>query len=225
MSFWMTDWFVQGWRQLQQQFGVHVEESFAKKNVFAVPVWQQLMTVWKANLEEKWGIPPEMFVRLLLTAPAWPDGRLAFRSLRIRFGNGEHGVGWTFRAHMKRVLSVYYPNFFRADSIQSGHNALSLEQGNHTHKATVEWIVFSAEDHQACRPLRECVSSTSFADEVLVFLWMFPSYVFVMDGDQFPFLCASNYVFSSSQNGSFSFYARRSIPDQRLELVPMPPRH
>ncbi len=62
------------------------------KNPYEMTVEQQLTALRRANDEEKWGLTEDDFARLASSAPVWPKGKSAYRSFRIRFGEGDDGV-------------------------------------------------------------------------------------------------------------------------------------
>ncbi len=153
------------------------EEVDAHLNPFEISVEETLKRFWQANVEEGWKFGEEVCSRLAATAPSWPTGELAFRSLRIRFGEGDKGVWRTFDKHCARLkrVSVRYD---RDGRVRSDREHLRLRVGNHTHRPIVEWSCFdlrrnwnsvATEAHNA--------SPRLVADEALVFAWMFPAYV------------------------------------------------
>lgn len=148
-------------------------------NPFAQSVETQIAALRRANDEEGWGIPVEDINRLVETAPEWPEGRLAFRSLRIRFGEGDEGVALTFWRHNKRIFSVFRVGF----EIWNGSYPLRYEGnlrllvGNHTHNPTVEWVIIDLDVNQRRESIAAVRGPNSLADELFVFAWMFPGYI------------------------------------------------
>ena len=90
-----------------------------QKNVFEQTVEVQLAALRSANDQENWKIPEETFAHLVQTAPAWPEGRLTFRSFRIRFGAGDEGVAQTFEAHVSRIRALFGDRFWRPGYIKT----------------------------------------------------------------------------------------------------------
>lgn len=130
----------------------------------------------------RWCLTKDDFGRLATTAPAWPKGKDAFRSLRIRWGKGADGVYITFERHweaMRRTHAKVWrwpflhskPGFILGKEVEH----LRLLNGNDTHKAVVEWVII---DDLSANGIREDVTSVrgaqSLADEGLVIAWLFP---------------------------------------------------
>ncbi|MFA6430016.1 MAG: hypothetical protein WCV84_06020, partial [Patescibacteria group bacterium] len=85
---------------------LHLDYS---RNPFEMSVVQTLDACRRVNEAEAgcnpyWEkIPEKIFTRLATSAPPWPRGRHMYRSLRIRFGEGDEGVAKTFEAHAARI--------------------------------------------------------------------------------------------------------------------------
>ncbi len=141
--------------------------------------------------------------RLIKTAPAWPKGRLAFRSLRIRFGHGEMGVAQTFDRHVKMIKKVFHEGLTYLDvlpTVKAPHyrdltRRLRLSVGNQTHKPTIEWILVDIGANQEREELTDAHFMQGLADELLVFTWMFPSYLrrITLNDLEYPMLVAAGY--------------------------------
>lgn len=147
------------------------------KNPFEQTMEEQLVALRVQN--EAWrslGMPTVSDAdldRLAKTAPAWPQGRDAYRSFRIRFGEGAEGVAMTFEAHAAAIQRVH-AKYWRWDLLHSKSmpyqgkpvERLRLLNGNDTHHAVVEWIIIS--DLSANRQRKDITSvreSMSMADE------------------------------------------------------------
>lgn len=132
----------------------------------------------------------EVCVRLEKTAPEWPEGREAYRSLRIRFGEGREGVLQTFEAHVAaitRVLSTTqrWEQLHSDPEPYAGQlmERLRLANGHDNHQAIVEWIIINdlSANQGSEKTVRWLRTPTMLADEGLVFSWMFPGRVRAMD--------------------------------------------
>lgn len=173
----------------------------ADKNPYELPLEVQLAALRRANDEEGWGIPVEEINRLAETAPEWPKGRLAFRSLRIRFGEGDEGVAKTFEAHAKRVNAVFGGKFWRWDYLLSAKDRLRLLVGNHTHKPTVEWVVIDLDAHRKRNSITAVRGPKSLADELFVFTWLFPDYIRSINYEENPGIFAGGYELNVPERG------------------------
>ena len=176
-----------------------------EENPFEMIIEEQLIALRRANDEEKWGITEEDFARLARTAPAWPKGKRAYRSFRIRFGEGDDGVALTFERHVARIKSVFTEkDFWRWELLHSGKveydgkpvERLRLLNGNHTHHAVVEWIVADLDTNRKRESITAVRDVKSLADELLVIAWMFPCMIRAMDYDKLPGLFAAGYEVS-----------------------------
>lgn len=184
-----------------------------EKNPYEMTVDQQLTALRRANDEERWGLTEADFSRLAETAPAWPQGKHAYRSFRIRFGEGSEGVAKTFEAHYERIKHVHgegrywrwelmlstptpYQGTDREMKKRYGDKPierLRLLSGDHTHKACVEWIVADLDTHRKRESITAVRDSKSLADELLVIAWMFPDMIRAIDYDKLPGLFAGGY--------------------------------
>lgn len=173
--------------------GLEDEEADAHLNPFEITVEEMLDRFWKANVEEAWKFGEDVYERLAATAPPWPVGELAFRSLRIRFGHGDKGVQQTFEAHCARLKHTN-GCYRRADDVRSDKSHLRLLLGNDSHKPKVEWICFDLRRNWqgAGYSFPAELDPRLSADEALVFAWMFPAYVLRMGRALLPIL-ASGY--------------------------------
>jgi len=173
----------------------------ADKNPYELSLVVQLAALRRANYEEGWGIPVEDINRLAETAPEWPKGRLAFRSLRIRFGGGDEGVAKTFEAHAKRINAVFGAKFWRWELLLSGkapHGGKDVDRlrilvGNHTHKPTLEWVVIDLDANRGRDSITAVRGPKSLADELFAFAWMFTEYVRDINYQTNPGLFAGGY--------------------------------
>lgn len=155
-------------------------------NPWAEDVDAQIERLRQMALARGWGFSDEVYERLASTAPAWPKGRHAFRSFRIRFGEGRSGVIETFEEHIKCIQHVYGDgNVDRAGSygwLRTGYatygrrkrfDCLRLFNGNNTHHACVEWVTLDLNAHRVGKSREVMRDESSLADELLVFVWMF----------------------------------------------------
>jgi hypothetical protein len=173
---------------LRQAFGLTDE------NPFAQTVEEQLQRLREQNAAGGWGLDGhpyrsmDIFTHLAATAPPWPKGRDSYRSLRIRWGEGDEGVALTFERHaaaMKRVHS----KFWRWEHLLSGKHPykgedverLRLLNGNATHHAVVEWIVVDLSADRARENIASVRGPKSLADEGLVLGWLIPERVDAID--------------------------------------------
>lgn len=182
-----------------------------ERNPFEMTVEQQLAALHLANNEEKWGIGEEVFARLAATAPGWPKGKSAYRSLRIRFGEGGEGVAKTFEAHVARVKSVFTEKdfwrqmFLRSALVQFNDkpvDCLRLLSGNNTHKPVVEWVTVDLGTHRDRKSVTKVRNEKSLADELLVISWMFPDMIRAIDNDTLPGLFAGGYEVNVHEYGN-----------------------
>lgn len=197
-----ADWMrARGNAALLIQF-IDQQRELSKKNPYEMSVDQQLTALRRANDEERWGITEEDFERLATTAPVWPQGKQAYRSLRIRFGEGSEGVQQTFERHVARIKSVFGErSFWRWEHLHSGKapykgkpvDRLRLLNGDHTHKAVIEWVIVDLETHRKRDSVTAVRSVKSLADELLVVAWMFPDMIRAIDYDKLPGLFAAGY--------------------------------
>jgi hypothetical protein len=183
------------------------------KNPFALGVGEQLERLRAANREELWGFHESMFDYLAAHAPAWPVGRLAFRTLRIRFGMGEEGVATTFSEHVRRIRHVHGDDRVECwVELRPGVGRLRLLNGDDGHVPLLEWdVVDLTGDGQ--HPLAHgSRGRNALADELLVMAWLFPELIQAIDYNNVPALYAGGYelnVKDVSVGGSGSW---RHIP-------------
>ncbi|MDQ7814437.1 MAG: hypothetical protein RDU25_01340 [Patescibacteria group bacterium] len=192
----------------------------AEKNHYEMTVEEQIAALRRANEEESasnphWvRIPEEDFARLASTAPAWPKGKHAYRSFRIRFGEGDEGVAKTFEAHNTRIQHVFgESNYWRWEHLHSGSvpfkgkpvERLRLLNGNHTHRPVIEWIVADLDAHRKRDSLTAVRGPKSLADELLVFAWLFPDMIRAIDYDKNPGLFAAGYEVNTPECGDESW--------------------
>lgn len=184
------------------------------KNPYQMTVEDQLSALRRANDEEKWGLTEEDFTRLASTAPAWPKGKHAYRSLRIRFGEGSDGVAKTFEAHYARIQHVFGEGrYWRWELLHSAPvpyegkpvERLRLLSGNDTHKACAEWIVADLDTHRKRKSVEAVRGPQSLADELLVIAWMFPEMIRAIDFDEMPGLFAGGYEVNAPEYDDVSW--------------------
>ena len=180
------------------------------KNPYELSVELQLTALRRASDEEKWGITEEDFARLAATAPAWPQGKQAYRSLRVRFGEGSEGVQQTFERHVARIKSVFGASYFwRWEHLHSGKvpykgkpvDRLRLLSGDNTHKAVIEWVIVDLGTHRKRDSITAVRGVKSLADELLVVTWMFPDMIRAIDYENLPGLFAAGYESNVPEDG------------------------
>ena len=147
----------------------------------------------------RWGITGEDYSRLEKTAPPWPEGRHAYRSFRIRFGEGDEGVAKTIHAHGERIRGVFGEEHVAHWEFLS-NSGIRLLNGNHTHKPVVEWIWVDLAAHRERDSVEAVRGPDSLADELLVMAWMFPNLIRYIDYDLFPGLFAAGYEINPSED-------------------------
>lgn len=164
---------------------IHEKRQLANKNPFEQTVEEQLSALRKQNELGNGGITEETFIRLAETAPAWPKGRDAHRSLRVRFGEGRDGMIQTFEWHCAAIKRVH-SKFWRWELLLSGAHPyqgenverLRLLNGNESHHAVVEWIIIpDLSAHRKRESVTAVRDSKSLADEGLVLVWLNPKRV------------------------------------------------
>ena len=178
-------------------------------NPFEQTIEEQLAALRAQNDAGNWGISEEVFLRLAQTAPVWPKGKDAFRSLRIRFGEGRNGMIQTFEAHCAAVERVHAKNSRWLLLLSGEHqfhdknvDRLRLLAGNETHHATIDWVVI--DDLSANRKRKDITSargSHSLADEGLVLVWLFPKRVDAIDYDKWSAWFCAGYEFNVPDGG------------------------
>jgi len=155
--------------------------GLADRNPFEISVEETLDRLRKANGEQGWGIAEDAIAALAASAPEWPEGRLAFRSLRIRWGEGDEGVALTFERHAVRIRSTFEPKFWRWERLYSDKEHLRLLASNASHRPVVEWVAFDLGENRRCVRVAAVRGPKSLADEGLTFCWLFPEYVRTID--------------------------------------------
>jgi|GEM_PF-4383344 len=187
-------------------------------NLYEMPVESQLLALLCASMEGRWDIAEEEYHRLNESAPPWPKGKSAYRSLRIRFGEGSEGVRQTFERHMERIKFIFGKEHFRCwDALRPREvlchgkpiEALHLLNGDDTHKATVEWVLVDLGTHRKRESIEAVRGVKSLADELLVIAWMFPDMIHDMDYETLPGLFAAGYELHRL-NGDFDLL--REVP-------------
>ncbi len=173
-------------------------ETESERNPFQLSLGEQLERLRQVNEEEGWGIPWSTFLALVDTAPVWPLGRLTFRSLRIRFGEGEEGVALTFEAHIKRTEKVFEGHVWRWKHLRSGADHLRLLVGNDTHQPIVEWIVIDLDANRQRESITAVRGPLSLADELLAFVWLFPDYIRSINREESPAFVAGGYELNTA---------------------------
>jgi hypothetical protein len=132
---------------------------------------QQVDALRSADEAGKWGIREKDLKRLAATAPAWPKARNAYRSLRIRFGDGHAGVIKTYHAHCEHLGRVHRGNWCDVKvQFDPRDRDLRLSAGDQTHHPCLEWVII----RQRLLGDGDAVSGAmGSADEVLAFAWLF----------------------------------------------------
>ncbi len=168
---------------------IHEKRQLANKNPFEQTVEEQITALRRQNKLGNWGIEESVLKMLAETAPAWPEGRDAYRSFRIRFGEGRDGVIKTFEAHAEAVKRVH-AKFWRWELLLSGEHPyqdegvdrLRLLSGNDSHKPVIEWIIIPDLSANRKRDSITAVrSEKSLADEGLVLAWLNPKRIEAID--------------------------------------------
>jgi hypothetical protein len=163
------------------------------KNPHEMSVEDTLTALRRASEEEGWVVTDDDYQRLTATAPEWPKGRDAFRSLRIRFDEGDDGVTKTCEAHATRIKRVFADNYWRWEYLLSGEepfkgkpvDRLRLLNGNDTHHAVIEWVIIDdLSGHRQRESITAVRGPLSLADEGLVIAWLFPNRVKTIDYDK-----------------------------------------
>ncbi len=175
------------------KFVVETATAKADANPFEQTVPEQIEALRRQNELGGWGIEEAVFERLLATAPAWPKGKDAFRSLRIRFGEGNEGVALTFERHAEAMKRVHDPKFWRWELLHSAEvpyenkptKRLRLLSGNETHRAVVEWVITDLSANRKRSDVTSVRGPQSLADEGLVLAWLFPKRVQAIDYDKY----------------------------------------
>lgn len=162
-------------------------------NPFALPVETLITRFREANEAQSWGFAEDVFTRLLDSAPAMPEGRSTFLSLRIRFDGlcaddgTQAGIERTANAHVAELIRVHGeqhvspPCCIRTDAAH-----LRLRGGMHA--PCVEWCVIGF-DRYGKEPSIDPVHGNGFvADEGLAFAWLYPEFVRTIGHGRAPYL-------------------------------------
>ena len=177
-------------------------------NPFEQTIEEQIAALRVQNEAGNWGIPEEVFDRLAQTAPAWSKGKDAYRSFRIRFGEGDDGVALTFERHADAVKRVH-TKFWRWELLLSGKHPnqdkpverLRLLNGNHTHHATVEWVTIDLDVNRKRTDITSVRGSKSLADEGLALAWLNPKRVQAIDYDKLSAWFCAGYEANVPESG------------------------
>lgn len=197
-------------RQKELAREIQRQQELAEKNPFQKSSNELLAALHRANGEEGWGITEEVFERLAATVPAWPKGKNAYLSFRIRFGEGDEGVALTFERHTGRIKSVFTEKgYWRWEHLHSGKalfegepvERLRLLAGNDTHKACVEWVIIELGTYRKRENVTAVRGNESLADELLVAAWLYPEMVRAIDYDKNPGLFAAGYEVNIPERG------------------------
>ncbi len=208
-----ADWIRSGSNAAMLVQFIEQQRGLGEKDPHEMTLDAQLNALRRANDEEKWGLTEEDFKRLAATAPAWPQGKHAYRSFRIRFGEGDDGVAKTFEAHYIRIQHVFGEGrYWRWEHLHSSPTPykgddralkqrlgdkpierLRLLSGNHTHKPVIEWIVADLDTNRERESITAVRDAKSLADELLVIAWLFPDMIRAIDYDKLPGLFAGGY--------------------------------
>jgi len=183
--------------------GVATETSTTPWNTFELSAEETLDRLRRANDDGGWGIGEDVISALADSAPDWPEGRLAFRSLRIRFGAGSEGVALTFERHAacieriecnERINRNGVPNFFRGPKLRTDGGRLQLLDKNDIHQPAVEWVIIDLEADRGRGSVgSEVGQMSSLADEGLAFSWLFREYLRSIDERDYPALMLHGY--------------------------------
>lgn len=154
-------------------------------NPFKQSVEEQLATLRRQNELGGWGIEESVFARLAETAPEWPEGRDAYRSFRIRFGEGRNGVIKTFDAHIYAAGHAHHRRFRRNWELNLSEEyddepveCLRLLNGDDSHNPVIEWITIpDLSAHRERDSITAVRGPGSLADEGLVLAWLVPDRV------------------------------------------------
>jgi len=143
-------------------------------NPFAVPVETLIERLRQANQAQGWSIKRKDIDALAKTAPSLPEGRLAFLSFRIRFGEGQKGVEQTANAHIAEIIRVHgEQGVWRWDYLRTDKKHLRLLVGNETQKPALEWCVIDLDAHRKRQSITAVRGPKSIADEGLVLAWLY----------------------------------------------------
>ena len=223
-----ASWIRQGDNATQVIEFIHEQRQLANQNPFELTVEQQIAALRQQNELGNWDIPEEVFDSLAESAPEWPEGRDAYRSFRIRFGEGRDGMIQTFEAHAAAIKRVH-AKFWRWDLLLSGAHEyqdeeverLRLLAGNDTHHAVVEWIIVDLSAHRERESITAVRDNSSLADEGLVMAWLFPERVQAIDYDKWSaWFCAGYESNIPGRSASWTHVpiVRRSLHDGEVVL-------
>ncbi|MFH1047202.1 MAG: hypothetical protein V1738_02765 [Patescibacteria group bacterium] len=172
------------------------------KNPFEISVEATLYRFRAANGEPGCGIAEDVIAALAASAPEWPEGRLAFRSLRIRWGEGDEGAALTFERHVARIERAFGPRFWRWEYLRSDKDHLRLLAGNATHRPAVEWVTFDLGENREHGSVATTVrGSKLLTDEGLAFCWLFPEYIRSIDRKENPAFFLAGYELNVPEDG------------------------
>lgn len=192
---------------------IHEKRKPANKNPFEQTVEEQLAALRRQNELGGWGITEDVFARLEETAPEWPEGRDAYRSFRIRFGEGRDGMIQTFEAHAAAVERVH-DKYWRWELLLSGEHPyqdkpvdrLRLLAGNDTHHAVVEWITIpDLSQYRKRDSITTVRGPKSLADEGLVLAWLVPDRVRAIDYKEWCAWFCAGYELNVPERGGESW--------------------
>ncbi len=200
-------------------------------NRFEQTVEQTLATLRTQNAVGNWGISDEVFARLLTTAPAWPKGRDAYRSLRIRWGEADEGVALTFERHAEAIKRAFPGKFrrwgflFSANTPYKGQDVerLRLLNGNQTHHAIVEWVIINdlSANHSPA-DANTVRGPNSLADEGLALAWLFPSRANAIDYKSLSAWLCAGYELNVPEHGAedwlYMVVMRRDVRSGILDM-------
>lgn len=182
--------------------------STVHANPFSLSVDEILACLRQASITQGWDIGKDVFARLRETAPALHGGRLAFLSLRIRFGTGQKGVEQTANAHIAEILRVHgEKNVWRWDCLRTSKKHLRLLSGNDTHTPCVEWCVIDLDTHRKRQSIIAVRNPSSIADEGLVFAWLYPDYPRSIDYKENPGYFLAGYELNVPEDGGEPWYS------------------
>ncbi len=169
--------------------------GLADQNPFAISVDETLKRLSLSNIHKVLGFDlEEAVMRLAQTAPEWPKGNHAFRSLRIRGGEAQEGVAKTFEAHFTCTKKEFgEKSTYHWEHLRSDKDRLRLLNGNDTHKPVVEWATLDLDANRGRKSIEAVRGKLSLADEGLAFTWLFPEYVKAIDYEKNPAFFLAGY--------------------------------
>lgn len=172
-------------------------------NPFQLSVSTQLALLRRANRNHDIVLSEEDYHRLEHTAPAWPKGRLSFRSLRIRIGWEKEGVAATAHFHLEQIKRIFKFQFQAKPSLEPVTDRIRLAFGNHVHKPIVEWILFDLDSLRQRSSVKDVRNENSLADELLAFVWIFADYMRSINFTTQPGLIAAGYDLDSNRDATW----------------------